>query len=213
MKTAEALLYLSAIGIGIYVASKLAESGSSTPEPAPTTSPGYDPYSTGSNSIFQGMVTPLSKERLSPRLLTTSANERAKIEGFEGRRYTAYRDPAGVLTIGVGHEIKAGDGLNAQSVLTDAQIDTLFDNDIFDAENSIYTRVIVPLSQGEFDALIDFIFEFGDTKFGGSTLLRLLNQEQYESVPAEFAKWVNVNGVPNAQVEARRTDDQNTFLV
>jgi lysozyme len=208
-----ALLSFAAIGAGIYLALKMSESGTPASDTVPDYTPPYDPYATGDdNTAYAGTIEPMSKERFSPRTLKTSPQEMAKIEQFEGRRSTAYRDSAGNLTIGIGHLIKSGDGLSANSVLNDAQINSLFASDLLDAEAVIYTYVTVPLSQGEFDALIDFIFQFGATKFAGSTLLRLLNARNYDAVPAEFAKWVNVSGVPNSGVMARRADDASTFL-
>jgi lysozyme len=210
--TLKILLSLSAIGAGIYLAIKWAESGSTEPFTSDYLPP-YNPYSTDDPATaYAGTLEPMTKQRYSPRALKTSSSQMAKIEQFEGRRYTPYQDSAGKLTIGVGHLIKSGDGLSAQSILNDAQVNSLYAGDLIDAENSIYSRVTAPLSQGEFDALVDFIFQFGDAKFGSSNLLRLLNLRNYENIPAEFSKWINVNGAASPQLVARRSDDASTFL-
>lgn len=176
--------------------------------------PSYDPYAVDNSgtTVAPAMIDQSDKPRFSPRTLATSPQQMAKTTQNEGRSSTAYPDSGGNWTIGIGHLIVSGDGLSRQSVLTDAQIDALFAVDINNAENSIYSRVTVPLSQGEFDALVDFIFQFGDSKFGSSTLLRLLNQGNYNGAVAEFPKWNNVAGKANAQLTARRADNAATFL-
>lgn len=211
MKVENIILALSAVGIGIYIATQLSQESAAVTDTGSV--PPYDPYSTNDPSTaYAGTIEPMAKERFSPRTLKTSPQELAKIVSFEGQRTTAYSDGAGNLTIGIGHMIRPGDGLTAQSVLTADQMNSIFMDDIADAENSIYSRVTAPLSQGEFDALVDFIFQFGDSKFGSSSLLRLLNLRNYDSIPAEFGKWINVAGKPSAQVTARRADDSATFL-
>jgi lysozyme len=54
--------------------------------------------------------------------------------------------------------------------------------------------VTVPLNQNQFDALVSFSFNVGDNAFRGSTLLKLLNQGQYDQVPAQLRRWVRDNG-------------------
>lgn len=199
--------------VAAYIAIEFLRSNEQAPEQQSDYTPPYDPYSTSDpNTAYAGTIEPMQKQRYSPRTLKTSGAELAKIIVFEGRRPTAYDDGAGNLTIGIGHLIRPGDGLSATSVLTTDQMNSIFADDIAEAENSIYNRVTAPLSQGEFDALVDFIFQFGDAKFGTSTLLRLLNLRNYDSIPAEFGKWINVAGNPSQQVMARRADDSATFL-
>lgn len=148
-----------------------------------------------------------------PSGMLTSPAGRSNIATWEGRRKNAYQDSAGNWTIGVGHKIVPGDGLapNSATTITDQTIDALFADDIEEAETSVKSRVTVPLSQGQFDALVDFAFQFGDGKFGSSTLLRLLNSGDYAGAQAEFAKWIHVNNVPNQQLIARRNADAIMF--
>lgn len=212
MSALKALLSVAAIGAGIYAAMRLTENAFSVSYEGDAIPP-YDPYSTNDpNTTYAGMITPMDKQRFSPRTLNTSGQELGKIAQFEGRRSTAYPDSDGNLTIGIGHKIIPGDGLTENSSLSDAQINSLYANDIANAETSVYSRVKVPLSQGEFDALVDFAFQFGDSKLGSSTLLRLLNAGNYNAAVSEFSKWINVGNKPNASLVARRADDANTFL-
>lgn len=144
--------------------------------------------------------------------LITSQNGRAQIIEHEGWRRQAYSDVAGKLTIGVGHLIVPGDGLSAASVLTDAQVDELLTRDIWNAEESVMRRVKVNVTQGMFDALVDFAFQFGDSKFANSTLLAKLNAGDYAGAGAEFRRWVYAGGVVVAGLVNRREDNVTTFF-
>ena len=106
----------------------------------------------------------------------------------EGLRLKAYRCPAGVLTIGYGHtlNVKPGD------VISKDTADRLFVEDVerverqLDAEN--YSK---HLSQGQYDAVIDFIFNLGWGKYRSSTLRKkLLCNVNDVTIPDEFRRWV-----------------------
>jgi lysozyme len=146
--------------------------------------------------------------------MKTSTAGLANIQRFEGRSNVAYPDPpgSGKFSIGVGHHITGADGLTPNSYLNDAQIDALFATDVSGAENAVASYVKVPLTQGQFDALVDFVFNLGAPEFAGSTMLQLLNSNDYSGASSEFAKWVMSGGKPNANLIARRAVDTQTFL-
>ncbi|OZH55731.1 hypothetical protein AFK68_02685, partial [Hydrocoleum sp. CS-953] len=74
----------------------------------------------------------------------------------------------------------------------------------------------VPVNQNQFDALVSFAYNVGTGAFQGSTLLRKLNQGDYQGAANEFSRWVNgvVNGVfqPLPGLVSRRADEQELFL-
>lgn len=142
----------------------------------------------------------------------TSQQGRDNIANFEGVRYAAYSDIGGNLTIGIGHLIHPGDGLNAQSVLTDTQVMTLFGNDLANAENTVKTYVTVPLSQGQFDALVDFVFNVGVGAFASSSLLKLINARYYDVAADEFKKWIYAGKQILPGLVTRREADANLWL-
>jgi len=49
--------------------------------------------------------------------------------------------------------------------------------------------VKVNLSKNQIAALVSFIESMGEDIFKNSTLLKLINRNELESVPAELAKW------------------------
>jgi len=63
-------------------------------------------------------------------------------------------------------------------------------------QRTVNDSVRVELTQNQYDALVSFAYNVGSGNFRQSTLLRLLNQGSYTSVPDELAKWTKgrVNG-------------------
>ncbi|WP_197416383.1 MULTISPECIES: lysozyme [unclassified Massilia] len=117
---------------------------------------------------------------------------RALVCASEQRRLIAYLCPAGVPTIGWGHTkgVKIGDTCSVQ------QADIWLSQDLEDTAATVASLVKVPLTQGQFDALCDFVFNLGAKKFGSSTLLILLNKGRMDAAADQFRLWVHakVNG-------------------
>ena len=131
------------------------------------------------------------------------------IAGFEGFSSRLYNDPGGHCTIGYGHLVHHGrcDGNEPedfkQGISQERGLE-LLGQDADVAERAINQKVQVPLTQYQFDALVSFVFNVGAGAFGGSTLLRRLNQGEYKAVPAELMRWVNSGGRPLPGLVRRR---------
>ena len=114
-----------------------------------------------------------------------------KIIDFEGCKLTAYRCPAGVWTIGVGHTR----GVKQGQKITEAQAISLLKGDLLPCENYV-NNLGVCKTQGQFDALVDFCFNLGTGALGRSTLLKYIRAKKPEQyIREEFAKWVNSKGM------------------
>ena len=114
-----------------------------------------------------------------------------KIIDFEGCKLTAYKCPAGVWTIGVGHT----KGVKQGQTITEAQAMSLLKGDLLPCENYV-NNLGVCKTQGEFDALVDFTFNLGTAALGRSTLLKYIRAKKPEQyIREEFAKWVNSKGM------------------
>jgi lysozyme len=111
----------------------------------------------------------------------------ALIRESEGLVLKAYLCPAGVWTLGHGHTkgVKPGD------TCTREQAEQWLLEDVGEAIDTLMGMVEVPLNQGEVDALVSFVFNFGAGKFRTSTLLRLLNEGEFAQASAQFPRWVN----------------------
>ena len=114
-----------------------------------------------------------------------------KIIEFEGCKLTAYKCPAGVWTIGVGHT----KGVKQGQTITKAQAISLLKGDLLPCENYV-NNLGVCKTQGQFDALVDFAFNLGTAALGRSTLLKYIRAKKPEQyIREEFAKWVNSKGM------------------
>lgn len=140
--------------------------------------------------------------------MNTSQSGIEAIKDYEGVRLKAYDDGVGVWTIGVGHTagVKRGD------VITMDQVDEFLRADLEDAERAVNARVIVPLSQGQFDALVSFVFNLGAGAFIASTLLRKLNARDYDGAADELLRWNKAGGRVMAGLTKRRVSERMMFL-
>lgn len=128
-------------------------------------------------------------------------------EGFESCRYIAYQDQGGVWTIGYGHTRGVGPGLTC----IPAQALAWLAGDAGISENAVNHLVTVPLTQDEFDALVDFNINVGVAAFANSTLLRLLNDGNIPGAAAEFDKWDHVKAKVVAGLLRRREAETQEF--
>jgi len=129
-------------------------------------------------------------------------------ERFEGLKLTAYRDVAGVLTIGYGH---TGSDVVPGLTITAEQAEQLLAGDIANAVDAVNGLVTVDLGQSQFDSLVDFVFNVGRRAFANSTLLALLNSGDYDGAADEFEKWSHAGGKLVAGLLRRRQSEKDQF--
>lgn len=78
---------------------------------------------------------------------------------------------------------------------------------VSDVASVIRRLVTVPLTQGQFDALVDFAYNLGSGRLAESTLLKDLNAGDYESAGLELLRWVYAEGQVNEGLRARRIQE------
>lgn len=139
--------------------------------------------------------------------LTYSQQGLSLTEQFEGFRPDAYQDITGVWTNGFGNT----HGVIPGSTITLVQANTDLMSNIAGAEHVVNTVVTVPLTQSQFDALVDFVFNLGSANFQSSTLLRKLNTGDIAGAAAEFPKWNHAGGVVVSGLTKRRLAEQGLF--
>ena len=115
------------------------------------------------------------------------------IIAFEGLEEDAYKCPAGVWTIGVGHTgevdgIAIGRGMH----ITRDKAMQLLRQDLAHFEEYINAEPYAKkLKQHQFDALVSFVFNVGRAAFHSSTMRRkLCSGADNDSVAAEFGRWI-----------------------
>jgi len=110
----------------------------------------------------------------------------------EGVRNRVYKDQAGKDTIGIGHLIQPGEERFLSVTISPKEIEDLFFSDIAQTENTIKSLVKVPLNENQKIALVSLVFNIGPTAFKNSTLLKLLNDGDFNKASLEFPRWVYI---------------------
>lgn len=129
-------------------------------------------------------------------------------EGFETCALVAYRPtPKDVPTIGWGHTrgVKMGD------TCTREQADAWLLEDVAQSVIAVGRRVKPALTQNQFDALVDFVFNVGETNFASSTMLRMLNAGDMAGAAEQFKRWDMQGGVHLAGLARRRKAETDLF--
>jgi len=129
----------------------------------------------------------------------------------EGMRLTAYPDPgtgADPWTIGVGH---TGPDVYPGRTISVEEGHQLLHDDVQEAVATVKNLVKVPLTQGQFDALVDFTFNCGAGNLGRSTLLKLLNAGDYNGASDHFSDWVKAGGRVLPGLVTRRENEERIF--
>lgn len=151
---------------------------------------------------------------LGPRMSAAGLAELKRLEAF---RADPYRDEGGNLTIGYGHKIVLGESFSSVSESVAA---ALLAADVADAERVLQKYVTAPLTQGQHDALVSFLFNVDSDdngSFRDSTLRRELNAGNYDAARAELARWVFVTKpggekIVSAGLKNRRAAEAALFV-
>lgn len=166
-----------------------------------------------------------------------SQNGIAVAQHFEDCELEAYPDPASVLgkactarklqmrdyrkvpgwqnmsgapwTIGWGHtgpEVKPG------LRWTQRQADDQFRADLHKFETGVSALVRVPLTQGQFDALVSFSYNLGIGNLQQSTLLAMVNARNFDGAAEQFKRWNKAGGKVLRGLVRRRAAEQCLFI-
>jgi len=149
--------------------------------------------------------------------MKTSAKGRKLIEQREGVELKAYKDSAGILTIGVGHTSAAGaPKVTAGMKITVQEASDILTRDLAIFEKAVTDAVKVPLNQNEFDALVSFAFNIGGGALKLSTLVKRLNAGDRKAAADQFLVWnkITVNGKKQVLngLTIRREAERKQFL-
>jgi lysozyme len=130
------------------------------------------------------------------------------IKECEGFRSEVYLCPAGKQTIGYGHLIGKGENYGK---ITEQEAEKLLRQDVQKAEEAVNRYVQVPITPGQYDALVDFTYNLGEGNLKNSTLLRKLNSGDNDGASNEFGRWTKANGKTLKGLEIRREKEKEMF--
>lgn len=127
---------------------------------------------------------------------------------FEGCKLEAYKCPAEKWTIGYGH---TGPDVYEKLKIDQARADQLLMLDLQSAQSTVNNLVEPQITQNQFDALCDFVFNCGAGNFKSSTLLKLVNEKKFDEAALEFGKWTKGGGKVLPGLVKRRAAEAELF--
>lgn len=115
-----------------------------------------------------------------------------RLKEFEGFRAEAYVCPGGVLTIGYGHTHNVKKG----QMISQEDASRLLVRDVEYIEEMLAKEPYAEdITQGQWDALVDFCFNLGMGNYNRSTLRRkILKDVDEPTIPDEFRRWNKAGG-------------------
>ncbi|MBA4155566.1 lysozyme [Flavobacterium sp.] len=153
--------------------------------------------------------------------MKTSINGINILKTHEGLRLRAYDDlqPSkviasssqviGKLTIGYGH---TGNDVFVGQIISESKALEILIKDLVYFENNIDKNVKVPITQNIFDALVSFSYNVGNGNFNKSTLLKLVNSNDFLGASNEFEKWTKSGGKILTGLVVRRESEKELFM-
>jgi lysozyme len=143
------------------------------------------------------MAIEIPRARLPAELIASKECERL-VRHFEGFRPVAYRCPAGIWTIGYGFTegVKPGDTISMADASERLRVE-------LEEHAEIVRSAIpgVPVTQGQFDALVSYVFNIGRIL---ETLLARLQARDYSAALLEFPRACRAEGKPLPGLYRRR---------
>jgi lysozyme len=139
---------------------------------------------------------------------TYSSAGLALTKSMESCELEAYQDATGTWSVGYGH---TGPDVHEGLVWTPNQAGAALQQDVQTAVKCVNTYIKVALTQGQFDALVDFCFNVGQGNFVGSTLLRKLNAGDFSGAAAQFPVWNKSKGKILPGLVRRRMLEEQMF--
>ena len=132
---------------------------------------------------------------------------------FEGLRLEPYRDAAGYWTVGYGRLLSRDKtkGASDFSPITHKEAEALLASDLVKASRSVINLCPVPLTDGQFSALIDFTFNLGGGNLEASTLRHSINRGEMAEAAEQFGRWVYAGGVKLPGLIRRRAAEARLF--
>lgn len=135
----------------------------------------------------------------------------------EGFRSNLYNDAASYCTIAYGHLVKHAkcDGTEPAEFLrgvSEPRGTELLVGDMRVARIAVMTSVDVVLTDGQFAALSDFVFNVGGGNFRSSTLRRVVDAGDFDQVPTQLRRWVKAGGRELPGLVRRREREIKLFF-
>lgn len=153
------------------------------------------------------------------RLSKAGLDDLTVSEGFSKSLYDDGGRGKGHCTIGYGHLVHYGicDGKKKEELefiekgISKKEALSHLATDVKWAEKAVNKAVTVELSQGQFDALVSFVYNIGSGNFSRSTVLKNINAKVFDKVPNSIRLWNKSSGIIMQGLVNRREREINRF--
>jgi lysozyme len=125
----------------------------------------------------------------------------------DGFILTVYKDSRDIETVGCGHRVVEADNLKVGDKILEDNAKEFLKNDLKRAEDAVNKKVVVPLFQYEYDALVSIVFNAGGSE-PATSLATLVNKGDYDKLPEKLASFWTKNGKTNV---GRRQSESDLF--
>lgn len=101
--------------------------------------------------------------------------------------------------------------------ITEEEAERILDKDLKECHRAVCRRV-KQCTEGQYIALMSFVFNFGANSFSSSTLLKLHNAEVYEAAADQFERWIYSTDPktgkkgPDSRLIPRRREEKKQYL-
>ena len=144
-----------------------------------------------------------NRTRTAAASLAASAAVLVGIAVHEGYSDTSYKDTAGVATIDFGQ----ADGVKMGQTTTPVRALVQLLSSMNEHAKGMVQCIKVPVTQGEYDAYLDFTYNVGVHAFCTSTLNKKLNSMDYDGACKELLKWTQAGGQVLPGLVKRRQEE------
>lgn len=134
------------------------------------------------------------------------------IKVFEGFRSKPYKCVAGYWTIGYGQRITDAQVHQYAAGISRELATVWLIQALRKRERRVESMVKVGITDGQFGALVSFVYNLGSGSLKSSTLLRKLNRGDHRDAADEFGRWVYAGGKRYNGLVRRRAAERLLYL-
>ena len=136
---------------------------------------------------------------------------------FEGLRLAAYRDAAGVWTIGYGHTSMAGPPeVKPGMQISRKQAHAILRDDVNRVAKQVSATLgpglLSQLNENQFGALVSFTYNVGIGNLDRSSVLRAVRKGRFDDVPRLLMRWTKAGGKKLCGLVRRRRAEGKLWL-
>lgn len=135
------------------------------------------------------------------------------IKKWEGLRLTAYKCPAGVLTIGYGHTSAAGAPAVSKGMkITAEEASDILRRDLASYESAVEKALARSPNANQFSAMVSLCYNIGPGAFAKSSIVKRFNAGDIAGAADAILMWNKANGKVLQGLVNRREDERRLFL-